>query len=63
MKRVVHLNEVVTAYMTSEFCKAMGQNFIRPPVMHTNAITKTAISASVLRFISLLKAMKTRAII
>ncbi|MGI6716569.1 MAG: hypothetical protein ACOX3X_05155 [Eubacteriales bacterium] len=39
-KRVVHLNEVVTAYMTSEFCKAMGQNFIRPPVMHTNAITK-----------------------
>lgn len=39
-KRVEHLNEVVTAYMTSEFCKTMGQNFIRPPVMHTNAMTK-----------------------
>lgn len=39
-KRVEHLNKVVTAYMTSEFCKTMGQNFIRPPVMHTNAMTK-----------------------
>ncbi|MDD4125769.1 MAG: DUF2357 domain-containing protein, partial [Eubacteriales bacterium] len=39
-KRVKRLNSVVTAYMSSEFCKAMGQNFIRPPVMHTNAINK-----------------------
>ncbi len=39
-RRVKHLNSVVTAYISSEFCKAMGQNFIRPPVMHTNSINK-----------------------
>ena len=38
--RVEKLHDIVTAYTTSEFVQQMGSNFIRPPVMHTNAILK-----------------------
>ena len=39
-RRVEKLNSVVTAYTESEFVRNMGQSFIRPPVMRTNAILK-----------------------
>ena len=39
-QRVVNLNSVVTNYASSEFVHAMGQSFIRPPVMRTNTILK-----------------------
>ena len=39
-RRVEKLNSVVTAYADSEFVHNMGQSFIRPPVMRTNAILK-----------------------
>lgn len=39
-RRVEKLNSVVTAYMGSEFVQNMGQSYIRPPVMRTNAILK-----------------------
>lgn len=38
--RIEKLNAVVTQYMESPFVKAMGNNYIRPPVLRTNAITK-----------------------
>ena len=39
-RRVEKLNNVVSAYTESEFVKNMGQSFVRPPVMRTNAILK-----------------------
>lgn len=39
-ERVNKINSIVIAYLNSEFSKSLGNNFIRPPVMHTNAITK-----------------------
>ncbi len=39
-KRVEKLNSILTTYVTSEFCMQMGHNYIRPPVMRTNAIMK-----------------------
>jgi len=39
-KRVEKLFSIVKGYTTSEFAVAMGKSFIRPPVMHTNAILK-----------------------
>ena len=39
-RRVVNLNGIVTNYANSEFVKAMGHSYIRPPVMRTNAILK-----------------------
>ncbi len=39
-KRVEELNSVVTSYLLSVFCKSMGQSFVRPPILRTNAITK-----------------------
>lgn len=39
-RRVEKLNGIVTAYTESEFVKNMGQSYIRPPVMRTNAILK-----------------------
>ena len=39
-RRVKRLNSICTDYITSEFAAAMGKNYIRPPVMRTNAILK-----------------------
>ena len=39
-ERVERLNGICGTYMTSEFAQNMGRNFIRPPVMRTNAILK-----------------------
>lgn len=39
-KRAERLDAVVKGYADSDFCKQMGRNFIRPPVMRTNAILK-----------------------
>ena len=38
--RVQRLNEIVSGYMQSSFVKSMDKNYIRPPVMRTNAILK-----------------------
>ncbi len=38
--RVQRLNSIVTTYAQSDFVKSMGQSYIRPPVMRTNAILK-----------------------
>ena len=39
-KRIEKLYDVCNAYMQSSFVKEMGKNYIRPPVMRTNAILK-----------------------
>ena len=39
-KRVERLNDIVTGYVNSSFCKSMDRNFVRPPIMRTNAIIK-----------------------
>ncbi len=39
-RRVEKLNGIVTTYANSEFVRAMGHSYIRPPVMRTNAILK-----------------------
>lgn len=39
-KRVERLNDVVTGYLNSSFARAMDKNFVRPPIMRTNAIVK-----------------------
>lgn len=39
-RRVEKLNSIVTAYTQSEFVQNMGQSYIRPPLMRTNAILK-----------------------
>ncbi len=39
-KRVERLNDIVTAYFNSSFVKSMERNFVRPPIMRTNAIVK-----------------------
>ncbi len=39
-RRVEKLNSVCATYLHSNFCQEMGNNFIRPPVMRTNAILK-----------------------
>ena len=38
--RVEKLHDIVSSYANSEFVQQMGSNYIRPPVMHTNAILK-----------------------
>lgn len=38
--RVERLNDIVTGYVNSPFAKAMDRNFVRPPIMRTNAIIK-----------------------
>ena len=45
-RRVERLNKIITTYAESEFAHAMGRNFIRPPVMRTNALMKTVTSTS-----------------
>ena len=39
-RRVEKLHQVVNTYAESEFVQNMGQSYIRPPVMRTNAILK-----------------------
>ena len=39
-KRAEKLDTIVKSYINSDFCKELGRNFIRPPVMRTNAILK-----------------------
>ncbi len=39
-KRVERLNGIVTEYMESDFVREMGRNFVRPPILRTNAILK-----------------------
>ncbi len=39
-ERVEKLYNIVEAYAFSEFAESMGKNYIRPPVMRTNAILK-----------------------
>ncbi|MCQ2770492.1 MAG: DUF2357 domain-containing protein [Clostridia bacterium] len=39
-ERVQKINNIVNTYMGSEFVKNMGQAYIRPPVIRTNAILK-----------------------
>ncbi len=39
-RRVTRINQALTTYQSSEFAKALGRNFIRPPVVRTNAILK-----------------------
>jgi hypothetical protein len=39
-QRVKRLNDICTSYLSSDFAKAMGKSYIRPPVMRTNAILK-----------------------
>lgn len=38
--RVERLNDIVTGYINSSFAKEMDRNFVRPPIMRTNAIIK-----------------------
>ena len=38
--RIRRLNDVVSAYQSSALVKQLGRNYIRPPVMRTNAIMK-----------------------
>ncbi len=37
-ERVVNLNSVVNAYINSSFVKNMNGLYVRPPIMHTNAL-------------------------
>lgn len=39
-RRVERLNSICATYENSEFSQKMGKNYIRPPVMRTNAIMK-----------------------
>lgn len=39
-QRVEKLKNTIEGYKGSELCKTLGSNFIRPPVMRTNAIMK-----------------------
>lgn len=39
-RRVERLNKICAEYMSSNFVRDMGKSFIRPPVMHTNALMK-----------------------
>lgn len=39
-ERVEKIREIVESYKSSQFCQQMGANYIRPPVMRTNAIMK-----------------------
>ena len=39
-QRVVHLHHVCRAYINSSFVKSMDNQFVRPPIIRTNAILK-----------------------
>lgn len=38
--RVEKIRQIIESYKASPFCQQMGSNYIRPPVMRTNAIMK-----------------------
>lgn len=38
--RVERLNDIITAYANSTFIKSMEKNYVRPPILRTNAILK-----------------------
>ena len=40
LARIQRIHEAVTAYMSSPYVRALGRNYIRPPVIRTNAILK-----------------------
>lgn len=39
-QRVERLHDIVTGYIHSSFCKEMDRNFVKPPILRTNAIIK-----------------------
>ena len=39
-KRVERLNEITRAYIESDFVREMGRNYVKPPILRTNAILK-----------------------
>lgn len=40
IQRIERLYGIVSSYSASSFAKEMGKNFVRPPIVRTNAITK-----------------------
>lgn len=40
MERIEKINNAITSYMSSPYVRALGRNYIRPPVIRTNAILK-----------------------
>ncbi len=40
MARIEKIHDAVTVYMSSPYVRALGRNYIRPPVIRTNAILK-----------------------
>lgn len=40
LARIKWINDAITSYMSSPYVKALGKNYIRPPVIRTNAILK-----------------------
>ena len=40
LARIKRINDAITSYMSSPYVKALGKNYIRPPVIRTNAILK-----------------------
>lgn len=59
--RVEKIRRIVEGYKSSPFCQQMGQNYIRPPVMRTNAIMKTLTSRRALCSGSSLRGMTKQA--
>ena len=39
-KRVERLNDITRSYIESDFVREMGRNYVRPPILRTNAILK-----------------------
>lgn len=39
-KRVERLNDITRAYIESDFVREMGRNYVKPPILRTNAILK-----------------------
>jgi len=40
LRRIEKINNALTAYMSSSYVRSLGRNYIRPPVIRTNAILK-----------------------
>ena len=40
MTRVKRISKIIDSYKASQFAVSVGKNFVRPPIMRTNAITK-----------------------
>ena len=39
-KRVERLNDITREYIESDFVREMGRNYVKPPILRTNAILK-----------------------